>query len=191
MTIASHKVVFVGDSAVGKTAIIHQYIYGNAAAQHEPTIGIDFFAKTIKNPGQTLRLQIWDTAGQEKFHALIPSYIRNSTVVVLVYDINSQASFESLDRWYKMVLDLADPIVVVVGNKFDLQASRQVSAEDGRKFADDHNAQFFETSAITGDNITSVFEAIAKIPRAASEIPTPVALPEPTSAGTSTGSSCC
>lgn len=160
----THKVVFMGNSAVGKTSIINQYIYNSSSAEHTPTIGIDFFAKTLQVDGQSLRLQIWDTAGQEKFHSVIPSYIRNSTVAVFVYDITSKESFEYLDRWYKMVDDIANPRLVVVGNKIDLAEERAVPTEDGKKFADAHNALFIEVSACAPTNIDQLFDMISKIP---------------------------
>ena len=162
----THKVVLIGNSAVGKTSIINQYIYNSSAPDHTPTVGIDFFAKTLDLNGQSLRLQIWDTAGQEKFHSLIPSYIRNSTVAVFVFDITSENSFEDLEKWYKMVEDIANPKLVVVGNKVDLEEERKISEEDGKKFADAHQAFYIETSARTPTNIDKLFEMISQIPTA-------------------------
>lgn len=159
----NHKIVFIGDSSVGKTSIINQYIYGSVTPDHQPTIGIDFFAKSLKIQNQSVRLQIWDTAGQEKFHSMIPMYIRTSTVAVLVYDITSKASFESLDKWLKTVFDHANPIIFIVGNKLDLQEQRTVSTEEGQKFADEHEAHFIETSARTPTNILELFNQIAQI----------------------------
>ena len=163
MSTLTHKVVLIGNSAVGKTSIISQYIYNSSEPNHVPTIGIDFFAKTLNINGQTLRLQIWDTAGQEKFHSLIPSYIRNSTVAVFVFDITSVSSFEDLEKWYKMVEDIANPKLVIVGNKIDLDAERKISTEDGKKFADFHQALYIETSARTPTNIEELFQMIANI----------------------------
>ena len=194
--VVTHKVIFVGDSAVGKTAIINQYIYGSACSEHQPTVGIDFFAKMIKNGNQSVRMQIWDTAGQEKFHSLIPSYVRNSTVAVFVYDITSRASFDNLDKWHKMVTDLADPALIVVGNKSDLESERAVSADDGRKFAEEHKAQFIETSARTKANVNELFTLVGQTPgpKAKPET-TEEAKPEPVNVAApvqpATGGSCC
>ncbi|KAK8893233.1 hypothetical protein M9Y10_021650 [Tritrichomonas musculus] len=163
----NHKIVFIGDSSVGKTSIINQYIYGSVTPDHQPTIGIDFFAKSLKIDNKSIRLQIWDTAGQEKFHSMIPMYIRTSTVAVLVYDITSKASFESLDKWLQTVFDHANPIIFIVGNKVDLQEQRAVTTEEGQKFADEHQAHFIETSARTPTNIHTLFTQIAQI-----ELPT-------------------
>jgi Ras-related protein Rab-6A len=191
MTTSGHKIVLLGESGVGKTCFINQYIYGNVSPEQQPTIGIDFFAKTIKKkPGEVLRLQIWDTAGQEKFHSVVTSYIRTSTVVILVFDITSRQSFDQLDRWAKTVLDLANPYFIVVGNKDDLESERQVPAVDGQKFAELHTAQYFETSATMAHNVAEVFAAIVEIPIAAADTlqVTQVAIEKPAQ---SQGGSCC
>ena len=160
----SHRVVFIGDTAVGKTSIINQYVYNTSSADHQPTVGIDFFCQAVRDGDRTIRMQIWDTAGQEKFHALIPSYIRNSTVAVLVFDITSQQSFEDLKKWHKTVSDIADPSLVVVGNKVDLESSRAVTDEQARQYADSIKAPYMETSARTPINIPELFTMIAKLP---------------------------
>lgn len=160
----SHKVVLIGNTAVGKTSIINQFVYGTSSPEHQPTIGIDFFAKSVSDGTKTTRMQIWDTAGQEKFHALIPSYIRNSTVAVMVFDITSTASFEDVKKWHKTVDDIANPALVVVGNKVDLESERTVTIEQAKEYAQTINASYIETSARTPINVTELFEMIAKIP---------------------------
>ena len=160
----SHKVVFIGNTAVGKTSIISQFVYGTSSPEHQPTIGIDFLAKSVNDGTKTVRMQIWDTAGQEKFHALIPSYIRNSTVAVMVFDITSQTSFEDVKKWHRTVDDIANPTLVVVGNKVDLEDEREVTFEQANQYAQSINASYMETSARTPINITELFEMIAKIP---------------------------
>lgn len=158
----THKVILVGDSAVGKTAIINRYIYGSVSAEHQPTVGIDFFAKSIKDGNKTVRMQIWDTAGQEKFHSLIPSYIRNSTVAIFVYDITSRQSFDDLEKWHKIVTDVAEPKLVIAANKIDLDGERQVTEEEGKKWAEAHSAKFIETSARTPTNIDELFQLVGQ-----------------------------
>ena len=162
--VVTHKVILVGNSAVGKTAIINEYIYGSSSTDG-PTVGVDFFAKSIKKGQEMIRMQIWDTAGQEKFHSLIPSYIRNSTVAVFVYDITCRESFDALETWYKMVTDLAEPTIVIVGNKTDLEGQREVTEDEGRKFAEAHNGKFIETSARTKSNINELFALVGETPR--------------------------
>jgi Ras-related protein Rab-6A len=160
----THKVVIIGDTTVGKTSIIKQFVFGTAANQHQPTVGIDFFAKVVDNGDAQVRLHVWDTAGQEQFRSLIPAYLRNSTVTILVFDITNRATFESLANWHKMTLELTTPAFVVVGNKVDLAASRTVATEDGEQWAKSISALYFETSAITSVNIQELFQAIAGIP---------------------------
>jgi Ras-related protein Rab-6A len=163
--------VIIGDTTVGKTSIINQFVYGTAANQHQPTVGIDFFAKALDHDDAQRVLHIWDTAGQEQFHSLIPAYLRNSTVTILVFDISNRATFESLANWHKTTLELATPAFVVVGNKVDLDETRAVAAEDAEQWAKSIGALYFETSAITSVNIQELFTAIAGI-----------SLPEPTHA---------
>jgi Ras-related protein Rab-6A len=156
--------IVLGNSAVGKTSIINQYIYDSSPTDHQPTVGVDFVAKTVKLDKRTVRLQLWDTAGQEKFHALIPSYLRAASVVILVYDITSRDSFENLDKWHKFTLDHANPMFFVVGNKVDLQDSRQVAAEEGKEWASGHSAQFFEISAYSFVSVNELMQAIVEAP---------------------------
>ena len=163
MTTIEHKVVLIGDSSVGKTAIINQYMYESIDENHQATVGIDFFAKTIVVNEKTVKLLIWDTAGQEKFRSLIPSYIRDSTVALFVYDITSEESFNNLERWHKLVLDVADPAIVIVGNKTDLEENREVPTDRLKQYAETKNAKWIETSAKTPTNITELFEMVAEI----------------------------
>ena len=165
----NHKIVFIGNSAVGKSSIINQYIYESANSEHQPTVWMDFFAKMIKAGDQQVRIQIWDTAGQEKFNSLIPSYIRDSTVVVFVFDITSRRSFDSLEKWAKMVNETANPKIIVVGNKCDLEEMREVSAEEGTRYAEQKDSKYIETSAIKPSNITELFTMLAAIPVEAPE----------------------
>ena len=160
----SHKVVFLGNSSVGKTSIINQMIYHNSSDNQQPTIGVDFFSMNITVGTDTIRIQIWDTAGQEQFHSLIPSYLRDSTIAIIVYDISNQESFQNLEHWIKVVQDVSNPALIMVGNKTDLEEIRTVSTEDGEKMAQSQNAKFIETSARTPSNIDKLIEIIGQIP---------------------------
>lgn len=168
-----HKVVFVGNSAVGKTSIINQYMYDSVSNDHEPTVGIDFFAKTLHLEDRNIRMQIWDTAGQEKFRSLIPSYIRDSTVAVFVFDITQHQTFDDLEKWVKMVMDVSDPQFVIVGNKCDLEAKREVTKDEILKFAESKCAKYIETSAVTPTNIKELFHIVAMIPPSDSHVVPP------------------
>ncbi|KAK3013370.1 hypothetical protein RJ639_009535 [Escallonia herrerae] len=121
----------------------------------QATIGIDFLSKTMYLEDRTVRLQLWDTAGQERFRSLIPSYIRDSSVAVIVYDVASRQSFLNTSKWIEEVRTErgSDVIIVLVGNKTDLVDKRQVSIEEGEAKARDLNVMFIETSAKAGFNI--------------------------------------
>ena len=147
--------VFLGDQSVGKTSIITRFMYDKFDTTYQATIGIDFISKTMYLEDRTVRLQLWDTAGQERFRSLIPSYIRDSSVAVVVYDVTNRQSFLNTARWIEEVRSErgADVIIVLVGNKTDLVDKRQVSIEEGDGKARDANVMFIETSAKAGFNI--------------------------------------
>ncbi|KAF8065636.1 RABH1B [Scenedesmus sp. PABB004] len=130
---------------------------------YQATIGIDFLSKTMYLEDRTVRLQLWDTAGQERFRSLIPSYIRDSSVAVVVYDVTSRASFLNTVRWIQEVRTErgSDVIVFLVGNKTDLVDKRQVSLEEGDAKARELSVNFIETSAKAGFNIKALFRKIA------------------------------
>ena len=127
-----YKLVFIGDQSVGKTSIISSFMYATFDAHYASTIGIDFVSKSVPVDDGTVRLQLWDTAGQERFRSLIPSYIRDSHVAVVVFDITNKASFESTTKWIADVRAQRgnDVVIVLVGNKTDLAASRQVTPSE-------------------------------------------------------------
>ena len=159
-----HKVVLIGDSAVGKTSIVGQYVYGSCSWEHRPTVGIDFLSKDCVVDDLNVRFQIWDTAGQERFHALIPSYIRNSTVAFLIFDLTSRVTFENLQKWHQAVTNVASPGMIVIGNKVDLESERQVDQTEAQRFAAQIGAEYIETSARTAVNIDELFKMAALMP---------------------------
>mmetsp|Transcript_14923 Transcript_14923/g.41932 ORF Transcript_14923/g.41932 Transcript_14923/m.41932 type:complete len:212 (-) Transcript_14923:295-930(-) len=161
--LAKYKLVFLGDQSVGKTSIITRFMYDKFDNTYQATIGIDFLSKTMYLEDRTVRLQLWDTAGQERFRSLIPSYIRDSSVAVVVYDVSNRQSFLNTARWIEEVRAErgSDVIVVLVGNKTDLVDKRQVSIEEGDAKAREFNVMFIETSAKAGFNIKALFRKIA------------------------------
>ncbi|CAH1953491.1 unnamed protein product [Acanthoscelides obtectus] len=98
-TLKKYKLVFLGEQSVGKTSLITRFMYDSFDTNYQATIGIDFLSKTIYLRDRTIRLQLWDTAGQERFRSLIPSYIRDSAVAVVVYDVTNMVSFEQTRKW--------------------------------------------------------------------------------------------
>ncbi|CAO2830770.1 unnamed protein product [Amaranthus hypochondriacus] len=161
--LAKYKLVFLGDQSVGKTSIITRFMYDKFDATYQATIGIDFLSKTMYLEDRTVRLQLWDTAGQERFRSLIPSYIRDSSVAVIVYDVAIRQSFLNTTKWIEEVRTErgSDVIIVLVGNKTDLVDKRQVSIEEGDAKAREAGVMFMETSAKVGFNIKPLFRKIA------------------------------
>lgn len=162
--LAKYKLVFLGDQNVGKTSIITRFMYDNFDRHYQATIGIDFLSKTMYLEDRTVRLQLWDTAGQERFRSLIPSYIRDSSVAVVVYDVSNRASFLNTSKWVEDVRGERgnDVVICLVGNKTDLGAEkRQVSTEEGEEKAAKDGLLFVECSAKAGYNVKSLFRKLA------------------------------
>ena len=149
---------------MGKTSLITRFMYDSFDSTYQATIGIDFLSKTMYLEDRTVRLQLWDTAGQERFRSLIPSYIRDSSVAVVVYDITSVASFSETDKWIEDVRSQRgdDVVIVLVGNKTDLEDKRQVSVKEGEKKAREMDLMFVEASAKSGYNVRHLFRRIAQ-----------------------------
>jgi Ras-related protein Rab-6A len=162
--LAKYKLVFLGDQSVGKTSIITRFMYDNFDRHYQATIGIDFLSKTMYLEDRTVRLQLWDTAGQERFRSLIPSYIRDSSVAVVVYDVSNRASFLNTTKWVEDVRAERgnDVVICLVGNKTDLgNDKRQVSTEEGEERATKDGLMFMECSAKAGYNVKSLFRKLA------------------------------
>uniref|UniRef100_A0A8C7I0W9 RAB6B, member RAS oncogene family b n=3 Tax=Oncorhynchus TaxID=8016 RepID=A0A8C7I0W9_ONCKI len=161
------KLVFLGEQSVGKTSLITRFMYDSFDNTYQATIGIDFLSKTMYLEDRTVRnvvrLQLWDTAGQERFRSLIPSYIRDSTVAVVVYDITNMNSFQQTCKWIDDVRTErgSDVIIMLVGNKTDLEEKRQITIEAGEQRAKELNVMFIETSAKTGTNVKQLFRRVA------------------------------
>lgn len=159
------KLVFLGEQSVGKTSLITRFMYDSFDTTYQATIGIDFLSKTMYLEDRTVRLQLWDTAGQERFRSLIPSYIRDSSVAVVVYDVTSMKTFEQTKKWIDDVKGERgnDVIVVLVGNKTDLgDSKREVTTSQGEEEAKNAGAIFMETSAKVGHNVKELFRRIAQ-----------------------------
>ena len=159
-----YKLVFLGEQAVGKTSVITRFMYDTFDNNYQATIGIDFLSKTMYLDDRTVRLQLWDTAGQERFRSLIPSYIRDSSVAVVVYDITNKASFANCDKWIEDVRNErgGEVVIMLVGNKTDLSDKRQVPTEEGEAKAKKLNVLFVETSAKSNHNIKQMFRKLAE-----------------------------
>lgn len=160
----SFKILTVGESGVGKTSLLLQYVESNFNESLLSTVGIDFKCRTVEVDNKKVRLQIWDTAGQERFHSMASWYFRDANGLVLVYDITHLRSFERVSGWVDNVRKSApqDVVIFLVGNKSDKQYKRVVSHEKGQELAESYNIKFFETSAKMGTGVNEVFKDLTQ-----------------------------
>ena len=160
------KIILIGSSGVGKSSLIQRYTQKTFEDVYDCTIGVDFFTKTIDVNGKTVKLQIWDTAGTEKYRSITSSYYRGSHCALIVFDLTSKESFESLPTWienyYKNCNQEFDKNVIMIGNKNDLSEKRDVTQEKINDFIKLNNLVYFETSAKTGENVDESFQYIAQ-----------------------------
>ena len=158
------KFVIVGDSGVGKSCLMHHFIYNKFKSDTKQTIGVDFSGKVIQVGDQSIKLQIWDTAGQEKFRSVARSYYRGAIGIIIVYDITKVESFQHVSTWLSDAKSYArnECSVCLVGNKSDLAQSRAVATNNSEQFAKDNNLINFECSALTGNNVEEIFTSLTK-----------------------------
>jgi len=159
------KLVLLGESAVGKSSLVLRFVKDQFDDYRESTIGAAFLTQTVTLDDQTtVKFEIWDTAGQERYKSLAPMYYRNANCAVVVYDITQSASLEKARSWVRELQRQADPSIVIAlcGNKTDLNARRQVSQEEAKKYADEEGLMWGETSAKSGEGVSDIFTAIAK-----------------------------
>lgn len=164
------KIVILGDSGVGKTTLLQQYLNGKTSGQSKPTIGADFSKREIMIDNTVVTLQIWDTAGQEKFQSLGYAFYRGADCCALVYDLTNTTSFENLTRWKNGFIENAGPTdpdtfpFVLLGNKLDQEAhKREVPTARGTQWAKENNdMMFYETSALEGTDVEKAFMQMAK-----------------------------
>lgn len=163
-----YKIVFLGNIGVGKTAIINRFVHDTFDNQYQATIGVDFVSKALylDDPKSMVRLELWDTAGQERYKALTKAYIRNAAAAFVVYDVTNRKSFDDADAWLRECRANCGPevIVTLVGNKCDLEESRQVTTAELSAKAAQEQIAFAECSAKRGINVAQVMrEAAAKL----------------------------
>ena len=162
---SSIKITLIGDSAVGKTCIITRYTSNEFNPESLTTNGVAYSKKEIIHGNKVVHLDVWDTAGQEKYRSLGKHFYKDSFIVILVYNITQRETFENLKNvWMKEVTDYGEKckVLAVVGNKCDLYEQEAVPEEDARKFALEHDAIFMNVSAKDGTNIDLLFETCVK-----------------------------
>jgi len=156
-----YKVVVTGDSGVGKTNIITRFTSNEFYVGNKATIGVEFgHAEVTLGDNTKVKVQIWDTAGQERFRAITRGYYRGAVGALIVYDITKAQSFKNVEKWLQELGEHADSdiVIMLVGNKTDLKASREVATDDAKKFAQKSNLLYIETSALDGENIQLAFQ---------------------------------
>ncbi|XP_052127160.1 ras-related protein Rab-4B [Frankliniella occidentalis] len=158
------KFLVIGSAGAGKSCILHQFIESKFKDNSSHTIGVEFGSKIVKVGGKSVKLQIWDTAGQERFRSVTRSYYRGAAGALLVYDITSRDSFNALSNWLRDARTLAGPniVILLVGNKKDLDSKREVTFLEASKFAQENELIFLESSAKTGENIEESFLKCSK-----------------------------
>ena len=157
------KIILVGDASVGKSNILTQFTKNEFSKSSNPTLGVEFGTKILNSNNKKIRLQIWDTAGQEKYKSITNSYYVNSKGAIVVYDITYKLSFEHVTKWINEIKDIAgkDINILLVGNKSDLgEVKRQVSFEEASLLANNSNIDFIETSALENKNIKEAFQIL-------------------------------
>jgi small GTP-binding protein len=153
------KFILVGDSSVGKTAICKRFCQGQFDQDEPQTVAVEFDSKVVQVGDTKVKLNIWDTAGQEKFRSMTRAYFRSSAGVFLVFDVTNRTSFTNIDVWLKdaQKLTLPSSVKVLIGNKTDLGDARSVSRTEAEAYAEKNGLTFFETSALSGDRIEESF----------------------------------
>ncbi|CAL8081956.1 unnamed protein product [Calicophoron daubneyi] len=161
------RVIIIGDSMVGKSSILRTFVEGNFSNLCDPTVGVDFYTRTVRlSCDKYVKLQLWDTAGQEKYRSIAKSYYRNCVGVLIMFDITDRETFEHVPGWYEEALcsiRCPTPVFLIVGHKADRSAERQVTKFEGECLAQrlgDH--LYIETSSLSGQNIEKTFEILSE-----------------------------
>lgn len=157
------RYIIVGDISVGKSCLMMQFTKNVFKSQYYATLGVEFGGKTIEINGRRIKIQIWDTAGQETFQSITRSYYKGAIGAFLVYDITRRDSFEHVAKWLTDVKQNGskDLKIILIGNKIDLEEERKVTTEEGKNFATQNNLMFLETSAKTAQNVYEAFQKTA------------------------------
>ncbi|KAJ1633527.1 ras family-domain-containing protein [Pavlovales sp. CCMP2436] len=153
------KYIIIGDTGVGKSCLLLQFTDKRFQPVHDLTIGVEFGARMISIDNKQIKLQIWDTAGQESFRSITRSYYRGAAGALLVYDITRRETFNHLTSWLEDARQHSNSAmcIMLIGNKSDLEHRRAVSYEEGARFAQEHGLVFLETSAKTAANVEEAF----------------------------------
>jgi len=159
------KIVLIGDSGVGKSNILSRFTRNEFLVESKSTIGVEFATRSIEIEKKVVKAQIWDTAGQERYRAITGAYYRGAVGALLVYDITKKETFADVEKWLTELRDHADSKIVIMltGNKCDLQHLRSVSTQDAEIYATKEDLLFLETSALSSVNIDAAFQKVLSV----------------------------
>ena len=159
------KMILIGDSGVGKSNILSRYINNSFSETTRSTVGVELSAKVEEINNTKIKIQIWDTAGQERYKSITKTYYKGAKGALIVYDITNKESFKNVDKWINDLKESGDDDVsiLIVGNKCDLEASREVTTDEVKKKAELYKMAYCETSALKGENIDNAFRTLIKI----------------------------
>ncbi len=160
-----YKILLLGDSEVGKSCFLMRYADNVFVDNYITTVGLDYKLKYIQlESGEMIKVQLWDTAGQDRYRTIAKNYYKGSHGILLLYDVTKVNSFENISEWIKDIRDevYEKTIIFLIGNKIDKSNERKVTKEQGEKLANEYNLPFFEASAKSGENVDEVFKALYK-----------------------------
>ena len=160
-----YKILLLGDSSVGKTCFLMRYSDNTFQEIHMSTIGLDYKLKNVQlDDGKIVKIQIWDTAGQDRFRSITKNYYKGAHGIILIYDVTSRKTYENIKNWVSQIKEeVSEKVtIILVGNKIDDEKNRKVTTEEGENMAKECRLDFFETSAKSGVNIDSTFNELVK-----------------------------
>ena len=159
-----YKIIIIGTSGVGKTNILSRYLHNEFRENTKSTVGVEFGSKRMMIENILIKLQIWDTAGEERYRSITSHYYRGAKGCFIVYDITNQQSFDDVIKWYEDIKLSGDKdiSIVLIGNKCDLEKNRKINTEMGKSKAKELNCAFYETSALNNTGIDEVFNSICE-----------------------------
>jgi small GTP-binding protein len=158
------KILLVGPPGVGKRNLTQRYCYDVFDPQDKLTIGVDFHVKTLKIDGKRIKLQIWDVAGEDRFKFLLPTYTLGANAIMIIFDITQFKSRDQMNNWIQIIRENAGDIpIMLIGNKLDLEDSRELKTEEGIEIAKEYNlSSYREISTKTGQNVEKTFKVLTE-----------------------------